>query len=154
MQAREQSSEILEELAKLNPEEIQDNRIAKVGDYGYIGTISIPNLDLVLPVIDSFDYAKLEKAPCLYYGSLETDDAVICAHSYKSHFGNLNQLEPKDTIWITDISGKKIEYEVVLVEELKQTNIKMMLDNMFDLTLFTCTKDGNNRVTIRCNRVK
>lgn len=27
-----------------------------------------------------------------------------------------------------------------------------MLDSEFDLTLYTCTDDGINRVTVRCNK--
>ena len=33
----------------------------------------------------------------------------------------------------------------------KLVKVAFMYD--FDLTLYTCTSDGNNRITVRCNRI-
>ena len=150
--AKVSSGVILEELKNIESSDTNTN-IAMIDGYGFIGVITIPSIDLELPIMDKFDYVRLEKAPTLYYGSLENNDAVICAHSYKSHFGSLFKLKEHDLIMIKDMSGKEYQYEVVLIEELKGTNINMMLDNAFDLTLFTCTPDGSGRITIRCNRI-
>ena len=40
-----------------------------VDGYECIGILSIPVLDLELPVLTDWSYAKLKKAPCIYYGS-------------------------------------------------------------------------------------
>ena len=32
-------------------------------------------------------------------------------------------------------------------------NVDEMINNDFDLTLYTCTTDGMNRITIRCNMI-
>ena len=40
-----------------------------------------------------------------------------------------------------------------VIEILGPTDIKEMIENEFDLTLFTCTSDSQNRVTVRLNRV-
>ena len=45
-------------------------------------------------------------------------------------------------------------YEVALVEILKPTEVLEMIDSSFDLTLYTCTSDSRNRITVRCNRIK
>ena len=63
-----------------------------IDGYNYIGTITIPNINLELPIMDSYDYDRLKIAPCRYYGSLYTNDLIICGHSYKTHFGNLVNL--------------------------------------------------------------
>ena len=44
-------------------------------------------------------------------------------------------------------------YEVLEIEILKPTDVDKMVNNEFDLTLYTCTSDNMNRVTVRCNRV-
>lgn len=73
-----------------------------VDGYHYIGYLSIPNLALELPVMDSWDYSKLKIAPCHYYGSYKTDDLVIAGHNYKKHFGELKNLDVGSAVYFTD----------------------------------------------------
>ena len=124
-----------------------------INGYNYLGTITIPRLNLELPVMDEYDYNRLKKAPCRYYGSIYTNDLIICAHSYRTHFGYLDRLKQKDMIVFTDIDGINYFYEVLEIEILKPTEVDKMINNDFDLTLYTCTSDGNNRITVRCNRI-
>ena len=58
----------------------------------YIGYLTIPILKLELPVISEWSYERLQIAPCRQFGSTKTDDLVIAAHNYASHFGKLSQL--------------------------------------------------------------
>ena len=44
-------------------------------------------------------------------------------------------------------------YEVLEIEILNSDDITYMIDNDFDLTLYTCTSDGKSRITVRCNRL-
>lgn len=160
--AERESKKILENIEKLDIKEdnsdkdndkLDPDKVVEIDGYGYIGTITIPEINLNLPIMSKFDYNRLKKAPCLYYGSFKTNDLVICAHDYKNHFGYLNRLIPGDLVIITDMNGNKHYYKVELIEELKDTDIEEMLDNDFDLTLFTCNTSGNGRVTVRCNLV-
>ena len=121
--------------------------------YDYIGTISIPTLNIELPVMSEYDYDRLKISPCRYYGNIYTNDLIICAHSYKTHFKNIDKLNQNDLIIITDITGEKYIYEVLEIEILKPTDVSKMIDNEFDLTLYKCTNDGLNRITIRCNKI-
>ena len=88
----------------------------------------------------------------LFYGNLNKN-LVICGHSYKAHFGDLYKLKQKDKVIFIDVNNNKYVYEVELIETLKSTDVRDMIESDFDLTLYTCTKDGKNRVTVRCNRV-
>jgi sortase A len=126
----------------------------KVMGYDCIGVLSIPVLDLELPVLTDWSYAKLKKAPCHYYGTYYEKDFVIAAHNYKSHFGRLSDLQAGDTIVFTDVNGIAYYYEVVLLETLPPNATKEMIVSGFDLSLYTCTPGGNNRVTVRCNAAK
>ena len=62
-----------------------------IDGYEYIGYISIPDLQIVLPVMAEWDYERLKTAPCRHFGASETDDLVIAAHSYKTHFGLIHR---------------------------------------------------------------
>ena len=123
---------------------------AKVDGYDCIGVLSIPVLEIELPVLTDWSYAKLEIAPCHYFGSCFEKDFVIAAHNYLSHFRKLSQLQPKDLILFTDISGTVHYYEVVLLETLPPSATEEMITSGFDLSLYTCTPGGANRVTVRC----
>ena len=126
----------------------------KVDGYDCIGILSIPVLDLELPVLTDWSYAKLKKAPCHYYGTYHEKDFVIAAHNYKSHFGRLSELQTGDIVFFTDVNGVVYYYEVVLLETLPKEATKEMITGGFDLSLYTCTPGGGSRVTVRCNAVK
>ena len=122
--------------------------------YDCIGLLNIPVLELELPVLTDWSYQKLRKAPCLYYGTYYEPDFVIAAHNYASHFGRLSQLRPGDLVMFTDVHGVVRYYEVVLLETLPKEATKEMITSGFDLSLYTCTPGGSNRVTVRCKAVK
>ena len=122
-----------------------------VGGYDCIGILSVPVLDLELPVLTDWSYAKLKKAPCHYYGTYYETDFVIAAHNYKSHFGRLSQLQPGDIVIFTDVNGSDHCYEVVLLETLPKEATQEMIASGFALSLYTCTPGGASRVTVRCD---
>lgn len=120
--------------------------------YNFIGYLEIPKLKLTLPVMADWNYDKLNISPCRYSGSLLTDDLVIAAHNYSSHFGNIYRLEKGDKVNFTDSSGNMYSYEVVLTDTLNPVEINKMTSGEYALSLFTCNWTGTARVTVRCNR--
>ena len=65
-----------------NPEEIpQEMLTTKVDGYDCIGVLSIPVLELELPVLTEWSYAKLKIAPCHYFGTCYEENFVIAAHN-------------------------------------------------------------------------
>jgi sortase A len=125
----------------------------KVDGYDCIGVLSVPVLDLELPVLTDWSYAKLKKAPCHYYGTYYEKDFVIAAHNFKAHFGRFPELQPGDIVFFTDVNGSVYSYAVVLLETLPKDATKEMITGGFDLSLYTCTPGGASRVTVRCNRI-
>ncbi len=159
MNAKDVAQDFLEDVQSIINEEqseqplLNDTKMATVEVDGYdcIGILSVPVLDLELPVLTDWSYAKLKKAPCHYYGSYYEKDFVIAAHNYKSHFGRLSKLQAGDIVVFTDINNIEHYYEVVLLETLPKNATKEMITSGFDLSLYTCTPGGSNRVTVRCN---
>ena len=123
----------------------------QVDGYDCIGVLSVPVLELELPVLTDWSYTKLKKAPCHYYGSYYEADFVIAAHNYGAHFGRLSELQAGDIVIFTDVHGVAHYYEVILLETLPPTATKEMITSGFSLSLYTCTPGGGNRVTVRCN---
>lgn len=118
----------------------------------YIGVLSIPSLELELPVISQWDYPALKVAPCRYSGSLYQDNLIICAHNYASHFGRLKTLQPGDTLLFTDMDDHVVTFQMVERETLEPDDEEAMTTGQWDLTLFTCTPGGQTRVTVRFQR--
>ena len=115
----------------------------------YIGVLTIPALELELPVISQWDYAALKAAPCRYSGSLYQNDLIICAHNYSSHFGRLKNLRVGDIAIFTDMEENAVTFRMVERETLEPTDLEGMEAGDWDMTLYTCTVGGQSRVTVR-----
>lgn len=126
--------------------------VVEIDGYGYVGYLTIPVLELKLPVMAEWDYSRLRIAPCRHFGSFKTNDLVIAAHNYESHFGYLSKLKPGDTVVFTDMEGMENLYEVELVDTLNPTQVEAVQNSGYDLVLYTCTYGGKTRVTVFCNR--
>ena len=142
-----------DESAEIPADFPQEMLTTQVNGYDCIGVLSIPVLELELPVLTDWSYTKLKVAPCHYFGSCFEKDFVIAAHNYQSHFGKLSALQPEDLILFTDVSGTVHCYEVVLLETLPGNATEEMITSGFDLSLYTCTVGGASRVTVRCKAI-
>lgn len=152
--AGEYTNQILDNMA-LSEEmnivaESDENPIVIVDEEAFCGTVVIEKLRVKLPIFQQWNYKKLQKAPCRYSGSVEMNDMIIAAHNYNSHFGKLNVLENGDEIIFVDVLGKTYNYEVKEILLLDGSAVEDMTSGEWDFTLFTCTKGGKQRVTVRC----
>ena len=136
------------------PDVRREMPVKTINGRDYIGVLSIPSLELELPVISQWDYPALKIAPCRYSGSLYQDNLIICAHNYSSHFGKLKELQPGDIVLFTDMDEHVVTFQMVERETLNPMDAEGMEAGDWDLTLFTCTIDGQTRVTIRLERVE
>ena len=136
------------------PDVRREMPVKTINGRDYIGVLSIPSLELELPVISQWDYPALKVAPCRYSGSLYQDNLIICAHNYASHFGKLKELQPGDIVQFTDMDEHVVTFQMVERETLNPMDAEGMEAGDWDLTLFTCTIGGQTRVTIRLERVE
>ncbi len=123
----------------------------------YCGYITLTALGIELPVLNEWSYPNLNIAPCRYEGSPQTHDFIIAAHNYNSHFGQIKYLSEGDEIIFTDVLGDKYRYVVAYTEYIDGYNPEQMSENKnssWDLTLFTCTLNGQSRVTVRAKLEK
>lgn len=119
--------------------------------YEYIGVLTVPSLDLTLPIMAQWDYDRLQIAPCVYTGSYYTNDLVICGHNYATHFSPLRTIPLGAEIYLTAVDGYVYRYLVDNVETVAPTEIDRMITGTdWDLTLFTCHIGGQTRCAIRC----
>ena len=125
----------------------------EVDGNGYIGILEIPSINLVLPVMDQWDYTRLKIAACRYTGSYLTNDMVIAGHNYLRHFSPIKRLKPGSDVYFTSVAGRVFHYQVVSLETLKPTQIEDMITGDWDLNMFTCNPGGQTRMAVRCAAV-
>ena len=121
-----------------------------VDGIGYIGILEIPALSLKLPVINHWSSKNAKVAPCRYSGSPYQNDMILCAHNYDSHFGNLDQLAVGDEVAFADMDGNEFNYLVQESLIIEGTDVDIIQDGDWELTLFTCTPGGKMRYCVRC----
>lgn len=129
-----------------------DNEMVSVKLDGeeYIGILSIPKYGLELPVMEDWSYAGMQISPCRYSGSVYKQNLVIAAHNYYSHFGSIGGLTQGDEIYFKGMDGRTYQYAVAENEVLSPDEVDKMCNSEWELTLFTCTLGGRNRITVRC----
>lgn len=128
--------------------------VVEINGYEYVGYISIPDLELELPVMAEWDYNRLKIAPCRHFGSSRTDDLVVAAHNYKTHFGTLSSLKTGAEICFTDMDGIENHYKLASLKTLSADAVDAVQNSGYDLVLYTCTPGGTTRVVAFCDRMK
>lgn len=140
------------EIVEEGPDAAQVKAAELDGAY-YMGVLTIPALEKLLPVQSDWSMEQLRHTPCRYAGSIE-DGLVIAGHNYRKHFSGLSTLKQGDSIVFTDLEGNQIFYEVREIYTVAATDIEGMVESDYDLTLFTCNYGGKARVTVRCSRTE
>ncbi len=126
--------------------------VVEIDGNEYVGEISIPAIGIDLPVMSEWSYPRLKIAPCRQFGSSRTDDLVIAAHNYESHFGKLSSLSVGDSVIFTDMDGIVNNYVVNKIEVLDPHSVDEVEHSGYALVLYTCTYGGKTRVTVFCER--
>lgn len=121
----------------------------------YVGMIEIPSFGVSLPVLAEWSYDNLKIAPCYYAGNCYTNDLVLCAHNYSTHFNGLRWVDMGADVYFTTVEGETFHYAVVNRETLNPEEVERLKspDADWDLTLFTCYVGGATRCVVRCELV-
>lgn len=146
--AGREAADVLEELQSSDAD-----KIAMIDGYTYIGWLTIPDLELTLPVMADWDYKRLKLAPCRHFGAVETDDLVIAAHNYKTHFGRLSALTLGAVVTFTDLEGTETIYTLQKLDTISPDDVAVVRNSAYDLVLYTCTPGGAKRVAAFCDRI-
>ena len=125
----------------------------EIDGYDYIGYLSIPALELELPVLSAWDAPRLRIAPCRQFGSVEQNDLVIAGHNYRRHFGRLSQLRQNDLLQFSDMDGAVTLYRVGRVTVISPASVEMVKNSEWDIVLYTCTYGGQRRVMVGASRL-
>ena len=153
--AQDALNQMADEKIELSDDAADREMPVKIVDgIAYIGTLNIPSLELELSVISEWSYPSLKIAPCRYTGTVYQDNMILCAHDYSTHFGKLARLQVGDEVVFTDVEDHIYTYQMTAQEIIPMSNPESMEKGDWDMTLFTCTRDGKSRVTVRLAKEK
>lgn len=141
-----------------------DDDHPKYMGYDMIGIIEIPATDVEYPIIASYDASidSLNVAIVKLYpsnkGLNEVGNTVFAGHNYRNgtFFSNNKRLEEGDKIYITDISGERVEYEIYDKYETGTGDSSYMnrdTQGRREISLTTCTDDTRSRLIILAREV-
>ncbi|SFE63365.1 class A sortase [Peptostreptococcus sp. D1] len=132
----------------------------KVDYSSAIGAISIPNIDLLLPIFKGLDnhYLSYGAGTLKSNQNMGQGNYTLAAHNYPDYpkilFSPLPKIKSNDRIYITDF-GKIYEYKTEYIKLIEPTDIFVINDthNKTELTLITCNNDGSKRYLVKASYI-
>ena len=123
--------------------------------YSMIGTIQIPKTKVKAPIVDKVTTTSITAAAAVLYGPglNEVGNTVIVAHNYRNgtFFSNNKKLVIGDKVYITDITGRKIEYTIYKTYLASETEFDYATRDTAgkrEISLSTCTDNTKKRLII------
>lgn len=123
-----------------------------------IGIISMPEVDMTLPILDGLSVANLMAGA----GTMKQDQVPgqgnysIAGHNWRDRttlFSPLHRAEEGMSIFLT-IDGETYEYSVSTIQTVEPTRIDIIEDQDEPLlTLVTCNHDGSKRLIVQATLV-
>lgn len=151
-----QTNETLE-AQQTNQTQTTNKTSSKVSYKGYsmIGTIQIPKTNVKIPIVDTVTPQSITAAAAVLYGPglNKIGNTVIVAHNYRNgtFFSNNKKLVVGDKIYVTDATGKKVEYSITKTYTTGEMDFSYATRNTNgkrEISLSTCTTDASKRLVI------
>ncbi|MBO5003973.1 MAG: sortase [Clostridia bacterium] len=127
--------------------------------YGVLGKIELPKVGLMYPVLETMTDAKsIDISVAMQYGVglNNIGNTVIIGHNYRNgtFFGSNKKLVEGDKVYITDLSGNKVEYTIYskyLTPQEDYSYAQRDTGGKREITLVTCHSNNKYRL-ILCAR--
>lgn len=120
------------------------------------GKITIPRTGLECPILENATKPAIEVAVGIQFGPglNQVGNTVIAGHNYRNglFFSNNKKIKVGDKIHIKDTSGVTVTYTVYSIFETTAEDasyINRNTNGAREITLYTCTDDGNRRLVIQ-----
>ena len=125
-------------------------------EYEYIGRIVIPKIGVDYPILSDTSVELLKVSVCKFHGGNpnEVGNLCIAGHNHRNNrfFSKVDTLSVGDIIEITDLSKRTIQYEIYdihTVNENDRSDTTQYTNGRKEVTLITCTDDGEQRIIVR-----
>ena len=144
---------------KTNVENIENTYDSNIsyGNYTILGKIEIPKIGFTSVIIKEYTYNAMSVGVIKSYGSElnEPGGFVISGHNFRGRslfMYNIYRLVDGDKIYITDTSGRRLEYTVYdVIRNFPPSDSSLYKDyDGYNVTLITCEDDdGQSRIVVK-----
>ena len=127
--------------------------------YYAVARINIPKINCNYSILNTWSDELLKMSPCYFHGSdpNEVGNFCIVGHNYRNEkfFSKVPKLVNGDLIELTDLSGRTLKYYVYdkFVVDPDAENSRdcttQLTNGETELTIITCTNDGEERVIVK-----
>ena len=136
-------------------EDVEDREKVYMEDYEVMGTIKIPKTGIEYPVLDEVTKRSLELSVGIAYGPglNEVGNTIIYGHNYRNglFFSNNKKLANGDLIYITDVTGETVTYEIYNIYQTTPNDASYFTrdtEGRREISLQTCTDDSSGRIIV------
>ena len=127
----------------------------KYKGYDVIGKIEIPKTRVSYPVLAQASVSSMKVSVGVVYGPglNEIGNTVLMGHNYRNGalFSNNKKLSNGDSIFITDMTGRRLEYKIYNTYITSSTDFDYAVRNTAgkrEISLASCTDDSKSRLII------
>ncbi len=149
-------ADIKVKLEEIKESENDEKTITKYKGYDIVGIIEIPKINIEYPIINQTSDEAMALSITKFWGNNVNDigNFTMAGHNYfdGTMFSNTNKLNIEDTIKMTDLDGKTIEYKVFdkyIIDPNDVKCVQSVKENTREITLITCINGRNNRLVIK-----
>lgn len=149
-------ADIKVKLEEIKESENDEKTITKYKGYDIVGIIEIPKINIEYPIINQTSDETIALSITKFWGNNVNDigNFTMAGHNYfdGTMFSNTNKLNIEDTIKMTDLDGKTIEYKVFdkyIIDPNDVKCVQSVKENTREITLITCINGRNNRLVVK-----
>lgn len=133
----------------------------KYAGYDVVGTIRIPKTKIKYPILTPLTNTSLTKGVAMLEstaGINEPGNTTILGHNYRNNmfFSKNDKLKIGDKIYIKDLTGREVEYEIY-EGKMRQTTdgeyIRRETNGETEISLSTCNDDSSLRYVLLARKV-
>lgn len=115
----------------------------------YVGILEIPRYGSALPV--AADWGRVSEHPCRLGGSVYDGTMQIGGTSQKGQYDFFREISFGDTVYFTDMEGKRYAYSVTDIRYEKHADQAALRRREGDLTLFIKNVYALEYIVVFCN---
>ncbi len=120
-----------------------------VGGQNFVAIMELPVNSASFPIGAS--WSNNRDYPCIYTGSVYDGTLVVGTSNQKGQLEFVKEISVGNTIYITDMTGKRYSFEVCNIQYQKHADNDSLLDGESDLTLFVKNIYAFEYIIIHCN---
>ncbi len=158
----------LKEVVATITTQIQENKEENkpIGDiqikgYKVVGIIKIPKINIEYPILEKTTDEAMRYSVTHFWGDEVNaiGNYTIAGHNNMdgTMFGNTSKLNVGDTIELTGVDGKKVQYKIFkqyIIEPEDVSCVKSVEAGTREVTLITCTNGHKNRRVTKAREIK